>query len=93
MNEETRRGTELSADDQRYALAGWINRFTGEHKPKWARKPMPNGKHYKVQFKDDADWLANTLFFVTKAGRLHGNVTHCVSSPTWPLNPELRKPI
>lgn len=84
-------GAELCSDDQAQALRAFVHRFTGDHKPAWARKPMPNGQTYQVQFADDSDWLANTRFAVTKAGRLDKRHGACESTPTWPNNPELRK--
>lgn len=85
------RGTNLHHDDKRHVLAAYVHRFTGQHKPTWACKPMPNGGVYPVQHLDDADWLANTMFAVKKNGRLDNRANHCVSTPSWPFNPELRR--
>lgn len=82
-------GTELRPAVQRQALACFVHRFTGQHKPAWASKPWKDGKHYPVQFKDDAEWLANTLFEVREDGGLCGG--ECRSHPTWPNNPEQRR--
>jgi hypothetical protein len=79
-------GTNLTADDQRHVLAGYVHRFTGDHKPAWT-----HGADYKVQFKDDADWLAHTTFETRLDGRLDDRWRVCESRPTWPKNPELRK--
>lgn len=84
-------GTKLSPEDQRLVLAAYVHRFTGEHKPGWARKPWKDGKPYPVQHATDKDWLAETTFAVTKSGRLDMRVQHCHSVPSWPFNPELRK--
>jgi hypothetical protein len=78
------RGTELSAVDQRRVLAAYVHRFTGEHRPQWANDPRPDGAAYPVQFKDDADWLANTFFKVRADGRLDERARYCESTPTWP---------
>ena len=78
------KGTDLNYVDQVYVLAAYVHRFTGNHKPDWARKPMPNGGEYPVQFKDDADWLANTEFAVKKNGYLDRRVHGCRSNPPWP---------
>lgn len=78
------RGTELSPSIQRHVLASYVHRFTGEHKPRWAAAPRPDGTAYQVQFQDDRDWLANTHFQTTKSGTLDRRVTHCQSNPTWP---------
>ena len=84
-------GYELAHNEQRKALAQFVHRFTGEHTPAWARLPMPDGRAYAVQFKDDADWLRHTCFAVNNDGKLSKRVHFCESSPTWPNNPELRK--
>lgn len=86
-------GTLLSAEDQRHVLAAFVHRFTREHRPAWAAQPWKDGRPYPVQFDSDRDWLAHTWFKITKAGRLDKRVHHCYSSPTWPDNPELRRPI
>jgi hypothetical protein len=83
-------GSELSPEQQRAALARFIYRFTGEHCPEWARKPMPNGTAYPVHFATDAEWLANSSFDVTASGRLSKRHGFCESRPTWPNNPEQR---
>lgn len=80
------KGTELHPDDKRHVLAAYVHRFTGEHKPQWACSHMPNGEAYKVQFANDQDWLANTLFACRSDGRLDGRVKFCRSNPTWPNN-------
>jgi hypothetical protein len=86
----TMRGCDMPQALQREALACFVHRYTRSHKPQWASHPMPSGKAYPVQFASDADWLANTTFQVTLAGKLHRNAD-CHSSPTWPDNPELRR--
>lgn len=77
-------GSKLDYVDQQHVLAAYVHRFTGQHRPAWAKRPMPSGKRYKVQFKDDADWLANTKFAVRQDGRLDMRVHRCESTPTWP---------
>lgn len=84
------RGSELPLHLQREVKARYVYRYTGEHKPDWARKPRPSGGPYPVQFRDDADWLAHTFFPVTKRGLLAERPGTCRSYPTWPDNPELR---
>jgi hypothetical protein len=90
FSETTKRGCDLSPDEQKYVLAAFVHRFTGQHKPAWARLLRPDGTAYPVQFKDDADWLAHTDFEVTARGKLDTRNAYCCSSPTWPNNPELR---
>lgn len=84
-------GNQLPPADRNYVLAAYVHRFTREHVPGWARIPRPDGTHYPVQFDSDADWLAHTEFNVTKSGALDRRATHCMSFPTWPDNPELRR--
>lgn len=84
------KGSELSVALQREACAGYVHRYTGDHVPAWARKEWKDGQPYPLQFRDDADWLANTEFPITKAGQLAKQPGDCFSRPTWPNNPELR---
>lgn len=84
-------GKDLHPDDKKYVLSAYVYRFTGDHKPRWANKLMDSGKAYPVHFKDDADWLANSAFYVKKNGRLDHRYGNCTSWPTWPNNPELRR--
>jgi hypothetical protein len=88
-------GTQLDPAEQRRALARYVHRFTCDHVPQWARNygDAIRPKYLKVQFASDADWLANTRFHVTKDGKLSRRHSHCVSSPTWPDNPELRRTV
>lgn len=86
----TAKGTKLTPADRKYVLSAFVNRFTREHKPKWAVEPRGNGQPYPVQFASDEEWLANTRFAVTRSGRLDQRVGECHSVPTWPDNPELR---
>jgi hypothetical protein len=81
------KGSELSESDKRIVLAAYVHRFTGDHRPRWALR----SNEKRVHFADDQDWLNNTLFAVTKSGKLDRRIRHCESRPTWPNNPELRK--
>lgn len=83
-------GDKLTPEDQKHVLAAFVHRFTGEHRPDWARKEWKNGQPYPLQFKDDAEWLANTRFAVRRDGRIDQRVQSCECNPTWPNNPELR---
>ncbi len=83
-------GAELPHALQQEALRRFVHRYTGTHKPAWARDEWKEGRPYPVQFKDDADWLAHTEFPVTTKGRLSARPSDCRSRPTWPFNPELR---
>ena len=83
-------GSSLRPEVQTECLRRFVHRFTGEHRPQWTTRP--DCKACPVQFADDRDWLAHTRFYVTKAGKLDRRFDSCESSPTWPFNPELRKP-
>lgn len=82
-----KRGADLNPEDQAHVLRAYVHRFTGEHRPKWT-------EHTKtpLQFASDQEWLAHTEFAVRRDGRLDRRVRECYSTPTWPNNPELRKP-
>lgn len=82
------RGNQLLPEDQKYALAAFVHRFTRDHKPDWAKEPRLDGRPYKVQFASDQDWLANTDFYVTKKGRINRAAGECYSHPTWPEGEE-----
>lgn len=79
-------GSQLTPRMRGQALAAFCHRYTKEHVPHWARSGS-----YPVQFASDQDWLAHTLFFITRDGRLATRPNHCFSTPTWPDNPELRR--
>ena len=85
-------GNHLSPWARLEAQRLFVHRFTGDHKPAWANEPWEDGKAYPLQFKDDADWLANTLFAINKNGTLSKRARFCQSSPTWPNDPGLRRP-
>lgn len=84
-------GAHMGPHLQQEVKRRFVHRFTGDHAPDWARKPMPNGQAYPLQFADDADWLAHTYFWVNKTGRLSARHSYCESHATWPNNPELRR--
>ena len=86
-------GSNLSPLLQSQVKSMFVHRFTGEHKPTWVNHARPDGSHHPPQLKDDADWLANTTFEITKRGELSAKHRFCESNPTWPNNPELRKSI
>lgn len=80
----SRKGSDLHPADRAHVLRAYVHRFTGDHRPAWARKPLPNGEPAPVQFASDADWLEHTTFAVRKDGRLDHRVRSCRSRPTWP---------
>jgi len=76
------RGSDLPPRLQTEAKALFVHRCTGEHIPAWALRGHASGP-YKVQFADDAEWLAHTFFFVTERGEIARRPKHCESYPTW----------
>jgi hypothetical protein len=90
FSEHSRLGSELSRADQSHVLSAYVHRYTKQHKPKWANGIWKDGLPYPVHFASDAEWLANTRFAVTKAGKLDRRCNSCNSTSTWPDNPELR---
>ena len=74
-------GTRLHPNDRAYVLHTYVHRST---------KP---GGEYPQQFADDQDWLAHTYFRVRADGRLDARCRACLSYPTWPHNPELRREV
>jgi len=78
------RGSELSAKLQNEVKRAFVHRYTGEHSPEWIKLPRANGVPYLLQFKDDADWLASTFFWITAKGNLAKRPNSCESTPTWP---------
>ena len=80
------RGTDLTPQARAQALAMFVHRYTGDHTPDWVRREPDK---YPLHFRDDADWLAHTFFWVTKTGRLAARRA-CISSPTFPFGAEVR---
>lgn len=87
----TVKGNELSPECQQYAKTAFVNRFTGDNKPQWAYEEWKDGQPHPLQFANDEEWLANTSFEVRKDGKINRRCYTCISTPTWPNNPELRK--
>lgn len=76
------------------AKSRYTNRYTGEHRPLWALSPAPNGKFYAPQFRNDAEWYANTTFpgdHNHQAAYVGDTACH-TSGETWPLGKWLEAP-
>lgn len=79
------------------ACRSFVHRFTMEHVPGWARKPLPNGKFYAPQYSNDREWYKNTKFYgyrINDRGeaRRIGGRRYCNSTnQTWPLGKELNE--
>lgn len=82
------KGSDLGPYLQEQVKRVFIHRFTGEHLPEWAKLPHADGSAYELQFANDADWLANTYFWITAKGELAKRPNSCYSTPTWPNRPK-----
>jgi hypothetical protein len=77
------KGRHLTEHQKRLVLNAFVNRFTGEHKPQWANKKMPNGEEYKPLYKTDDEWINDYSFYFIKDGsRLMANKNYCVPTST-----------
>jgi hypothetical protein len=66
------------------------HRFTMEHVPTWAKRPLPSGRYYAPQFRTDAEWYANTTF-PGESGHT-GGLRYCTTKgATWPLGEWLNR--
>lgn len=79
------RGSEMKVKTQNDAKRRFVHRFTFMHRPAWAYSKRPDGSSYMPHFHDDADWLANTFFWVCKDGTLSDAYKYCESHPTFPM--------
>lgn len=77
-------GINLTTQDRRHVLSAYVHRHTGTHRPAWVTTEP-------LHFANDTDWLNHTAFSTRGDGSLDGRFTHCISNPTWPNNPELRR--
>lgn len=70
----------------------YLQRFTMEHVPAWAKvQRKGTGNYYAPQFSTDQEWYDNTLFY-GEAGHI-GDSSHCfTSNQTWPLGTSLPIP-
>lgn len=81
----------------------YVHRYTMEHKPAWAEKPMKEylqgagysqtlvTVYYAPQYATDKEWYERTSF--PGEGDVMADEDYCYShSQTWPLGRELNKP-
>lgn len=64
------KGSNLTHKQRNHVKRAFVHRFTGEHKPDWASKPMPNGNQYQPTHKTDNDWIEDYAFYVQNNGEL-----------------------
>ena len=72
------KGSELRPDVQREALDRFCHRMTIEAQRRWpefAAYMVSSG--WKMPDRTDKEWLANTLFWIRKDGKLANNRHYC----------------
>lgn len=75
-----------------HACAKYVHRYTMEHVPAWASKPLPNGKYAPPQYRTDGEWFANTVF--PGEPDHEGPRSFCNSrNASWPLGMKDGKPV
>lgn len=79
FNKPSKKGSDLTKDEQQQVLSTYCHRYTRDYIPSWTKQG-----NYPMQFESDQDWLNNTLFQVTKTGKLSKGSISCYSTPTWP---------
>jgi len=74
-------------------LRRFIHRFTCDHRPGWALKPLSDGSYPGPQFVSDEEWLSNCVVHTRKDGELDDRFTSCETrNHTWPLGQFLATP-
>jgi hypothetical protein len=72
------------------ACAQYLHRFTMDHVPNWATKPL-DGRYYAPQFTSDRDWYEHTLFKGDPGYNSIGGDCY-TTGQTWPLGQWLDSP-
>lgn len=69
----------------------WVHRFTCEHFPEWARKPMSTGRFYAPPYISDREWFDNSIFPGEAQHKLQAvGSGYCLSKgQTWPIGESL----
>jgi len=77
----------------------YVNRYTMEHVPAWAKAPVNHPErgtvYYAPQYRTDKEWYENSVFPGEAIDGLvvQKNETHCMTrNATWPLGKWLDKP-
>jgi hypothetical protein len=71
------------------AKAKYVHRFTMEHIPNWAKKPLKNETYYAPQYRSDAEWFKLSVF---PPNNPLSKTDCCSMEQTWPLGLLLDKP-
>ena len=71
----------------------YVNRYTMEHVPDWAKHRAPGGGYYAPQYRTDEEWYTNTKF-PGEAGnpQVPGTSDCYTTGQTWPLGKWLNEP-
>jgi hypothetical protein len=92
LNRDLNKGSNRRPISFENACKKYPNRFTMEHIPFWAGKPIEENKYYAPQFRTDLEWYDNTKFF-NEPGWEGPNKEYCHTiGETWPLGLFLHKP-
>lgn len=90
LDEALVKGKDLTPAQHKEVLSAFVHRHTGEHKPSWANKPMPNGNKYEPTHKTDKEWVHDHAFHVTKkTGKLSRK--HQSAVPHYMAETEVKK--
>lgn len=79
------------------AKARFVNRFTCEHVPQWAKsmrfrpEGLDHDVYYAPQYASDLEWYNNTTF-PGEEGHIGGGLYCLSSAPTWPKGKYLEAP-
>lgn len=93
MTMQYAKGSSLKPSAQREALSRFVHRFTMEHVPSWALRPLDDGRHYAPAYASDREWLACTTFAITKSGDMDQRARFCQSGgQSFPLGKFLAAP-
>ena len=73
-------GDRLTPEDRAHVLGAYCYRMTKESVKRWpAASEMMIEGGYSLPLVTDEEWLKNTLFQVTRKGRLDKRVNHCIT--------------
>ncbi len=71
------KGENLTPTQKKQVISAFVHRYTGEHFPEWASRPMPNGEAYKPTHATDSEWINDHAFYINKNGFLASYPTRC----------------
>lgn len=68
----------------------YVHRFTMEHVPQWAKRPLNDGRYYAPQYRTDQEWYDNSTF-PGEPGHVNGPRECFSTGQTFPLGQWLTK--